>query len=144
MRYRYSRWDGTQDPFDHEIEASDVLEELADDVLMGTGADSALRRLMRRGMQGRSSGLDALRRRLNHLREQEEDALDLRAPLEEIRQQLEEILDRERSTLSFKAEDDARMRESFLDALPPDAPGSSASLPTTASSTRRPSRCSTS
>ena len=123
MRYRYSRWDGTQDPFDHEIEASDVLEELADDILMGTGADSALRRLMRRGMQGRSSGLDALRRRLNHLREQEEDALDLRGPLEEIRQQLEEILDRERSTLSFKAEDDARIRESFLEALPPDAPG---------------------
>ncbi|MGH2595429.1 MAG: vWA domain-containing protein [Actinomycetota bacterium] len=123
MRYRYSRWDGTQDPFGPEVDASDVLEELSDDVLMGTGAESALRRLMRRGMQGRFSGLDALRRRLNHMREREEEALDLRGPLEEIRRQLEEILDRERSTLSFKAEDDARMRESFLDALPPDAPG---------------------
>ena len=123
MRYRYSRWDGTQEPFDASIDASDVLEELADDVLMGTGADNALRRLMRRGMQGRFSGMDALRRRLRQMREQEEEALDLRGPLEEIRQQLEEILDRERSTLSFKAEDDARMREAFLDDLPPDAPG---------------------
>jgi uncharacterized protein with von Willebrand factor type A (vWA) domain len=123
VRYRYSRWDGTQEPFDASIDASDVLEELADDVLMGTGADNALRRLMRRGMQGRFSGTDSLRRRLRQMREQEEEALDLRGPLEEIRQQLEEILDRERSTLSFKAEDDARMREAFLDDLPPDAPG---------------------
>ena len=123
MRYRYSRWDGTQDPFGPEVDASDVLEELADDVLMGTGVESALRRLMRRGMQGRFSGLDALRRRLANMRQQEEEALDLRGPLEEIREQLEEILDRERSTLSFKAEDDARMREMFLDSLPPDAPG---------------------
>jgi uncharacterized protein with von Willebrand factor type A (vWA) domain len=123
VRYRYSRWDGTQEPFDSSIDASDVLEELADDVLMGTSADNALRRLMRRGMQGRFSGMDALRNRLHQMREQEEEALDLSGPLEEIRQQLEEILDRERSTLSFKAEDDARMRESFLDNLPPDAPG---------------------
>ena len=59
----------------------------------------------------------------NHMRQQEEEALDLRGPLEEVREQLDEILDRERSTLSFKAEDDARMREMFLDSLPPDAPG---------------------
>ncbi len=123
MRYRYSRWDGTQEPFDPSIDASDLLEELSDDVLMGTGAERALRRLMRRGMQGKFSGMDALRRRLRQMREQEEDALDLSGPLEEIRQKLEEILDRERSTLSFKAEDDARMRESFLNDLPPDAPG---------------------
>jgi uncharacterized protein with von Willebrand factor type A (vWA) domain len=123
VRYRYSRWDGTQDPFGPEVDASDVLEELADDVLMGTGADNALRRLMRRGMQGRFSGLDALRRRLNHMRQQEEEALDLSGPLAEVREQLDEILDRERSTLSFKAEDDARMREMFLDSLPPDAAG---------------------
>jgi uncharacterized protein with von Willebrand factor type A (vWA) domain len=123
VRYRYSRWDGTQDPFGPEVDASDVLEELADDVLMGADAESALRRLMRRGMQGRFSGLDALRRRLNAMRRQEEEALDLSGPLEEVREQLDEILDRERSALSFKAEDDARMREMFLDALPPDAPG---------------------
>jgi len=122
-RYRYSRWDGSQDPFGPDVDASDVLEELADDVLMGTGADGALRRLMRRGMQGRFSGTDALRRRLRQMRRREEDALDLRGPLEEIRRQLEEILDRERSTLSMHAEDDARTREAFLDALPPDAPG---------------------
>ena len=49
--------------------------------------------------------------------------LDLAGPLEEVRERLDEILERERSALSFRAEDDARMREAFLDALPPDAPG---------------------
>src|SRR6266511_4033825 len=44
-------------------------------------------------------------------------------PLEEIRERLGKIVERERSTLSFKAEEDARMREAILDSLPPDVPG---------------------
>ena len=64
MRFRYSRWDGTQDPFGPDVPAADVLEELADEILMGGGADDALQRLLRRGMRGRFSGMDALRQRL--------------------------------------------------------------------------------
>ena len=123
MRFRYSRWDGTQDPFGPEIGAADVLEQLSDDVLMGGSADAALRRFLRKGMQGRFSGLDALRGRLARQREREEDALSLAGPLEQVREQLEEILDRERATLSFSDEEDARMREALLDTLPPDAAG---------------------
>jgi uncharacterized protein with von Willebrand factor type A (vWA) domain len=123
MRFRYSRWDGTQDPFGPDMPASDVLEELSDEILMGGGADHALRRLLRRGMQGRFSGMDALRQRLRRQREREEQLLDLTGPLEDIRRRLEEILERERTELSFRDDDDARMREAFLDALPPDAPG---------------------
>ena len=123
MRVRYSAWDGSQDPFGPELPAADVLEAISDDVLMGASADSALRRLMRNGMQGRFSGLDALQRRLRRQREQEEEAMNLSGPLEQVRAQLEEILERERTELSFRDEDDARQREGFLDALPPDAPG---------------------
>jgi len=123
MRFRYSRWDGTQDPFGPDVPAADVLEELADEILMGTGADHALQRLLRRGMQGRFSGMDALRQRLRQQREREEQLLDLTGPLEDVRERLEEILERERTELSFRDDDDARMREGFLDALPPDAPG---------------------
>ncbi|MGZ8606847.1 MAG: hypothetical protein ACXWXQ_07365, partial [Actinomycetota bacterium] len=123
MRYRYSRWDDSQDPFGPDVPAADVLEELSDDILSGAGAEGALSRLMRRGMQGRFTGLDALRARLRERHAQEQAALDLQGPLEEIREQLEEVVERERSTLSFEADDDARMRESFLDALPPDVPG---------------------
>jgi uncharacterized protein with von Willebrand factor type A (vWA) domain len=123
VRFRYSRWDGTQDPFGPEVAAADVLDELADDLLMGSGADAALHRLQRRGMQGRFSGLDAIRRRLAEQRRREEHQLNLAGPLEELRERLDEVVDRERSTLAFRAEDDARLREAFLGSLPPDAPG---------------------
>jgi uncharacterized protein with von Willebrand factor type A (vWA) domain len=123
VRFRYSRWDGTQDPFGPELAAGDLLDELSDDLLMGSGADAALRRLQRRGIEGRSSGLDALRRRLARQRRREEEFLNLAGPLEALHERLDDVVDRERSALSFHVEEDARMREAFLDALPPDAPG---------------------
>ena len=123
MQARYSRWDDTQDPFGPELSAGELLEELSDDALSGLGIEGALSRLMRRGMQGSFEGLDALRARLRERRAREQANLDLSGPLEELRERLDDIVDRERSTLSFKAEDDARMREAFLDALPPDVPG---------------------
>ena len=123
MRFRYSRWDDTQDPFGPDVPAAEVLEELSDDILSGAGAEGALSRLMRRGMQGRFTGLDALRARLRERRDREQAALNLHGPLEEIRERLDEIVERERTTLSFEPDEDARMREALLDTLPPDAPG---------------------
>jgi uncharacterized protein with von Willebrand factor type A (vWA) domain len=123
MQARYSRWDDSQDPFGPELSAGELLEELSDDALSGLGIEGALSRLMRRGMQGSFDGLDALRARLRERRAREQANLDLSGPLEELRERLDDVVERERSTLSFKAEDDARMREAFLDALPPDVPG---------------------
>jgi uncharacterized protein with von Willebrand factor type A (vWA) domain len=123
MRSRYSRWDGRQDPFGPEIPAAEVLEEMSEDILSGAGAQGALQRLLRRGMQGRFAGLDSLRARLRAARAQAESALDLAGPLEDFRERLEGLLERERATLSFEATEDARMREAFLDQLPADVPG---------------------
>jgi uncharacterized protein with von Willebrand factor type A (vWA) domain len=123
MRSRYSRWDGRQDPFGPEIPAAEVLEEMSEDILSGAGAQGALQRLLRRGMQGRFGGLDSLRARLQAARAQARSALDLSGPLENIRERLEELLERERAALSFEATEDARMREAFLDQLPADVPG---------------------
>ena len=123
MRVRYSRWDGSQEPFGLDLSASDLLEEMSDDMLSGEGADAALGRLLRRGLRGRFSGTDALRARLRNARKREREQLDLEGPLEELTQQLDDILERERTELSFRDDEDARMREAFLDSLPPDLPG---------------------
>ena len=123
MRFRYSRWDGTQDPLGPDLSAGDVLEAMSDDLLSGQSVDRTLSQLMRRGLRGRFSGLDALRARLRQARRHEQEQLNLEGPLREIQERLAEILEEERRTLSFKAEDDARMREQFLDSLPPDPAG---------------------
>ena len=123
MRIRYSRWDDTQDPFGPDLPASEILDELSDEILSGSGVEGALDRLMRRGLSGGTAGLDALRQRLRERRDRERDALDLQGPLEEIREELQEVVELERSALTFEAGDDARLRETFLDSLPPDTPG---------------------
>jgi uncharacterized protein with von Willebrand factor type A (vWA) domain len=123
MRSRYSQWDGSQDPFGPDVPAAELLEEMSEDLLSGAGAQGAMSGLLRRGMRGRFGGLDALRARLREARAREQARLNLQGPLEEIRERLGEIVERERSTLSFNAEEDARMREAVLDSLPPDVPG---------------------
>jgi uncharacterized protein with von Willebrand factor type A (vWA) domain len=123
VRIRYSRWDGTQNPLGDELSAGELLDAMSEDILSGGGADAALRRLMRRGMSGRITGTDALAARLREARRQEEERLDLEGPLAELADRLDDILERERTALSFRDEDDARAREAFLDALPRDLPG---------------------
>ena len=123
MRFRYSRWDGSQDPFGPDVETSEILDAISDDILMGGTAEGALQRLLRKGMRGRFSGMDSLRSRLQQRREQEQDLLNLAGPLDDIRERLDEIVERERIELSVRDDDDARVREAFLDALPADAPG---------------------
>jgi len=120
---RYSRWDGTQDPLGPDLPAGELLDRLSEDLLDGAGADQALRNLLRRGMRGRFSGTEALRRRVADARRRQQEALDLEGPLAEMQAELGEILELERSTLSLTEGDDARAREAFLDSLPPDLPG---------------------
>src|SRR3954463_1524981 len=123
MRFQYSQWDDTQDPFGPDLAAGDLLDAMSEELLSGEGAEFAMRRLLRRGLRGQFDGLDSLRARLRQRRREEQDRLNLAGPLEEVRKRLDDILERERITLSFDPSDDARMRESFLEALPPDAPG---------------------
>jgi uncharacterized protein with von Willebrand factor type A (vWA) domain len=123
MRIRYSEWDGTQDPLGPDVSAGDLLDAMSEELLNGQGADRALSRMIRRGLQGRFSGLDALRARLRQARRREQERLNLEGPLQEIRERLDEVLEIERRTLTFMAEDDARLREQFLDSLPPDPAG---------------------
>ncbi len=111
MRFRYSMWDGTQDPLGPDLSTGDLLEAMSDDLLSGQGTERALSRLIRHGMRGRFSGLDALRARLRAARRQEQRRLNLDGPLQEVGERLQEILETERRALSFRAEEDARVRE---------------------------------
>ncbi|MGH3113500.1 MAG: hypothetical protein ACRDOP_08540, partial [Gaiellaceae bacterium] len=104
MRVRYARWSGTQEPFPTGVTADEVLSELTDDLLGGLGADRALGRLLRRGMSGRVSGLDALRRRVEAARRRELSRMGLEGPLRRVSERLDRILDRERTALRFDAD----------------------------------------
>jgi uncharacterized protein with von Willebrand factor type A (vWA) domain len=123
VRFRYSRWDGTQDPFGPDLSAGELLEAMSEELLSGQGADQALARLLRQGLQGRFTGLDALRARLRQARRREQEHLNLEGPLREVQERLDDIVETERRALSFRAEDDARFREQFLEALHPDPAG---------------------
>ena len=106
-----------------DVSAGDVLDEMSEDILAGAGAEGALQRILRQGLSGRFTGLDALRARLREAARRERERLNLDAPLQEIERRLGEVLEEERRTLSMYLEDDARMREQFLDMLPTDPAG---------------------
>jgi uncharacterized protein with von Willebrand factor type A (vWA) domain len=99
--HRYSEWDGTQDI--PALDASDVLDALSDDLMNFGDLQHALRNLMQRGMRGQQGGrMQGLRDLLHQLRQQRRERLDqfdLGGVMDDLRRQLEEILDLERSTL---------------------------------------------
>jgi uncharacterized protein with von Willebrand factor type A (vWA) domain len=120
-RSRYGAWDGSQDPLGERVDVADVLDRLADDLLMGAGGRSALRDLQRRGAPGRR-GLDELRRAVaRQRRDLERDLGD--GPLAELRERLEDIVATEREALAEAPDPDARLAELDLDTMPTDPAG---------------------
>jgi uncharacterized protein with von Willebrand factor type A (vWA) domain len=115
---RYSRWDGTRDPFGDDFDLGEVLDEMSDDLLSGAGANQALRRLQQQGMRGRFGGLDALRQRIEEMRRRAMEDLNASGPLEGVREALDEIEEIERLELSTHDDEDSRFKEAMLDALP--------------------------
>ncbi len=101
LTFRYSEWDGTQTI--PSLDADDVLEALSDDLMNFGDLQHALRNLMQRGTrtpQGdRMQGLRDILQRLRQMRRQRLDQFDMGGVMEDIRRQLEEILDMERDTL---------------------------------------------
>ncbi|MDA0351346.1 MAG: VWA domain-containing protein [Chloroflexi bacterium] len=101
MRYRYSEWDGTQEI--PGLDADQILDALSDDLMNFGDLQHALRNLMQRGMrtpqQGRMQGLRDLLQQLRQQRRERLDRFDMGGVMDDIRKQLEEILDLERDTL---------------------------------------------
>ena len=101
MIFRYSEWDGTQAIPD--LDPNQVLDALADDLMNFGDLQHALRNLMQRGMKNqqgdRTQGLRDLLQQLRQQRRQRLDQFDLGGVMEDLKRQLQEILDLERQTL---------------------------------------------
>ena len=125
LRYRYSRWDGSQDVA--ELDADEVLSGLTDDLMNFGDLQHALRNLMQRGMRSpagmRRQGLRDLLQRLRQQRRQALDRFDLGSVFDDIQRQIDEIVDLERDTL------DERLEEAGPPPTPAPAPGDGESEP---------------
>src|SRR5499425_2258561 len=92
---------------------------MGDSVLGGADPDTALRELLRRGMQSRR-GLDDMLRRVRERREEIRGRGGRDGILEQARALLDTAVGQERAELFPDPSDDARLREADLDALPSD------------------------
>ncbi len=132
MSYRYSRWDGTQqlDPLD----ADEVLDALSEDLMSYGDLSAALQRLYRWGSD-QVPGLEQLLKQIREQRERELSRYDLDSTVEQLREQLQEIVDTERKGVDQKLreqKDDsarrvmermAKQRRDQLDRIPDDLGG---------------------
>src|SRR5262249_41231286 len=99
--YRYSMWDGTQDL--SAVDADDLMDAMADELMSHGDLNQALRNLMRRGMRGNmGSGFEGIRELLERLKQQSRERLErhnLASLIDELKQRVEEIMQMERAAL---------------------------------------------
>src|SRR5437899_10788792 len=135
-RFQYPRCDGTQNV--DAVDADDVLDALSDDLMSYGDLSAALQRLYRWGA-GDMPGLEQLLRQLRERRERELSRYDLDSTVESIREQLQDVIDTERTGIDRKVaeasqerrklmEKLARQRRNQLDRMPDDLGGRMKSL----------------
>ena len=108
---RYARWDGTQTV--PALDADEILDALADDVMAEGDLAEALRRLMERGWRTSDptrpdlAGLNDLRERLRRRRDELQERYQLRDVLADVRQELDEIVAEERAGIERRLDEAA-------------------------------------
>ena len=108
---RYARWDGTQTI--PALDADEILEAMADDVMAEGDLAEALRRLIERGWRTSDptrhdlAGLNELRERLRRRREELQERYQLRDVLADVRQELDEIVAEERAGIERRLDEAA-------------------------------------
>jgi uncharacterized protein with von Willebrand factor type A (vWA) domain len=108
---RYARWDGTQSI--PALDADEILDALADDVMAEGDLGEALRRLIERGWRGRDptradlAGLTDLRERLRRRREALQERFNVSDVLADVRAELEEIVAEERAGIERRLDEAA-------------------------------------
>src|SRR6202022_1959918 len=132
MKFRYSRWDGTQRLDD--LDAGDVLDALSDDLMNYGDLNAALQRLLRWGTPN-MPGLEQLLKQLREARERELGRYNLDSTVDQLRQQVQDVIDTEKSGIDRRLSEVetaeakklldriARQRNEQLDRLPDDLGG---------------------
>lgn len=97
--HRYYRWDGSQHVFD--LDAEDVFNSMADDILEHGDANRALRNLMQRGMRDsygqQTPNLRDILERLRQQRQEQLERYNLDSAMDDIKERLQDVIDTERS-----------------------------------------------
>src|ERR1700680_5298872 len=104
MTFRYSRWDGTQKLDD--LDAGDVLDALSDDLMNDGDLTAALQRLLRWGTPN-MPGLEQLLKQLREARERELGRYNLDSTVDQLRQEVQEVIDTERSGIERRLKETA-------------------------------------
>ncbi len=132
MKFRYSRWDGTQRVDD--LDAGDLLDSLSDDLMNYGDLNAALQRLLRWGSPN-MQGLEQLLKQLREARERELGRYNLESTVDQLRQEVQDIIDTERAGIERRQNEAAtpearklmeriaRQRTDQLDRMPDDLGG---------------------
>ena len=117
-RFRYTRWDGTQEPFSPD--ADQVLGQLAESLFEHGDLMRALNELLRGGLRSRDGrqmpGLRDLARRVQARRQERLDRYDLSSLMDDLRRRLDRVVEREWSAADHRlAEAEAGLREPGAD-----------------------------
>src|SRR6476659_7428732 len=106
MLIRYSRWDGSQQLV--ELDADDLMDAMADDLLADGDMARAVQRLFRWGTRGREGRrIDGLRDLLERLRQQREAQLERRGMdslMQDLQERIENIKQTERDGIEKRVE----------------------------------------
>ncbi len=98
VRFRYSRWDGTQQGF--ELDADSLIKEVADELIHHGDPNAALRRMMQQGLRDRNGrDIEGIRETLRKLRERKKEIREsgqLGGEFDSVAKELNDIVDEER------------------------------------------------
>ena len=98
VRFRYSRWDGTQQGF--ELDADSLIKEVADELIHHGDPNAALRRMMQQGLRDRNGrDIEGIRETLRKLRERKKEIREsgqLGGEFDSVAEELNDIVDEER------------------------------------------------
>ncbi len=113
---RYSRWDGTQEINAFDAEA--IMDAISDDVLSDGDLNRALQRLFRWGASQQDGsqmpGMRDLMERIRRMREQEMNRYDLGSILDDLNQQLDDVIETERSGIEDRLKTGRERLEQML------------------------------